>query len=290
MHDGSRPFVIDAHTHAFPPDWVANRAPLLEQDRWFAELYRAPNARMVDCAELLATMDRAGVAQAVVCGWPWADPALCREHNDYLAEAAGTSGGRIAWLGIVAPAALGAGAEAERCLTLGARGIGELNADAQGFDLEDAMALADVTAALTLAGRPLMLHASEPVGHSYPGKGTATPDRLLAFIASQPQLPIVLAHWGGGLPFYELMPEVARISERVVYDTAASTYLYRPDVFRVVLELVGAERVLWGSDHPVLEMRRFLRRTLQEGLIPVGDQHLVLAENARRVYGLPELD
>lgn len=279
--------MIDAHTHAFPPDWVADRAPLLARDRWFGELYGSPNARMIDCTTLLEAMDRASVAQAVVCGWPWADPALCMAHNDYLAEAAAASRGRLAWLGSVAPAFPGAGTEAERCLALGASGIGELNADAQGFELTDAMSLADVATVLSLASRPLMLHASEPVGHTYPGKGSATPQRLLTLISSQPQLQFVLAHWGGGLPFYELMPEIARACERVVYDTAASTYLYRPEVFRVVLDLVGAERVLWGSDHPVLDMWRFLRRTLQEGHVPQADQHLVLAENARRVYGLP---
>ena len=47
-------------------------------------------------------MDEAGVAQAVMCGWPWADPVLCREHNDYLAaigererRAAGLVGHRL---------------------------------------------------------------------------------------------------------------------------------------------------------------------------------------------------
>ena len=84
-----------------------------------------------------------------------------------------------------------------------------------------------------------MLHASEPVGHRYPGKGTATPDRLLQVYRALPDLPVVLAHWGGGLPFYELMPEVAALTRNVVYDTAASTYLYRPAVFRTVLDVVG---------------------------------------------------
>ena len=47
----------------------------------------------------------------MVCGSPWLDPGLCREHNDYLAAAAKASNGRLAWLGIVAPASPDAGAE-----------------------------------------------------------------------------------------------------------------------------------------------------------------------------------
>ncbi|MDQ3226345.1 MAG: amidohydrolase [Chloroflexota bacterium] len=285
MADAS-PLVVDAHTHAFPPEWVADRTRHCTRDRWFGELYETPSAKMIDARELIGAMDAAGVAQAVVCGWPWADPSLCQEHNDYLADACAASAGRLAWLGVVSPAAPGAAAEIERCLTHGAAGIGELNADAQGFDVANPHVLADVASVLTGAGRPLLLHASEPVGHRYPGKGTATPDRLVDFLTVYPDLTVVLAHWGGGLPFYELMPEVAAVIHNTVYDTAASTYLYRPGVFRTVLDLVGPHRVLWGSDHPVLGMGKFLDRTRRMGGIRSDERDLVMAGNARRVYRL----
>src|SRR3712207_1683143 len=129
------PVVVDAHTHAFPPEWIADRINHCQRDRWFGELYEAPSAKMIDAGELLAAMDAAGVDSAIVCGWPWADPGLCREHNDYMAAASNASSGRLSWLGTVAPASPGADAETERCLALGASGIGELNADAQGVDL-----------------------------------------------------------------------------------------------------------------------------------------------------------
>jgi predicted TIM-barrel fold metal-dependent hydrolase len=194
------------------------------------------------------------------------------------------------WLGTVTPASPGAGAETERCLALGASGIGELNADAQGFDvtLTEPGPLADVAAALIAADRPLLLHASEPVGHRYPGKGTATPDRLLTFLAVNPDLRVVLAHWGGGLPFYELMPEVEALTRNVVYDTAASSYLYRPGVFRTVLDVVGGNRVLWASDHPVLGMGRFLQRTRRMADIRPEELKPVMGGNARRVYRLDD--
>lgn len=244
---------------------------------------------MVGAQELLETMDEAGVTQAVMCGWPWRDPAHCRAHNDYLAKASRESAGRLAWLGIVNPAEPEAAAEVERCLSLGASGIGELNADAQGFSLDTASSFTDVATVLGAADRPAMLHASEPLGHHYPGKGTATPERLLQFVRAYPELTVVFAHWGGGLPFYELMPEVAATTGHVLYDTAASTYLYRPAVFRAVLDVVGPERVLWGSDHPVLGMRRFLRRTLRDAKMTDHELHRVLAGNAARVYHLPEI-
>jgi predicted TIM-barrel fold metal-dependent hydrolase len=282
------PLIVDAHTHAFPPEWIADRVNHCRRDRWFGNLYEAPSAKMIDAIELISAMDSAGVAQAIACGWPWLDPGLCREHNDYLADAAATSNGRLAWLGIVAPASLDAAAETERCLALGASGIGELNVDAQGVDIAHPGLLADVAAVLLAADRPLLLHASEPVGHRYPGKGTATPDRLLSFLAANPDLRVVLAHWGGGLPFYELMAEVAALTRNVVYDTAASSYLYRPGVFRTVLDIAGRERVLWASDHPVLGMGKFLQRTRRLAAIQPDERALVMGDNARRVYRLDD--
>jgi predicted TIM-barrel fold metal-dependent hydrolase len=282
------PVVVDAHTHAFPPEWVADRVNHCRRDRWFGDLYEAPSAKMIDAVELMSAMDGAGVALAIVCGWPWLDPGLCREHNDYLAAASRASMGRLAWLGIVAPASPDAAHETERCLALGASGIGELNADAQGVDIVQPGLLADVANVLIAADRPLLLHASEPVGHRYPGKGTATPDRLLTFLAANPDLRVVLAHWGGGLPFYELMPEAAALTQNVAYDTAASSYLYRPGVFRTVLDIAGRERVLWASDHPVLGMGKFLERTRQLTAIRSDERTLLMGDNARRVYRLDD--
>lgn len=283
--------VVDAHTHVFSPEVLGNRARFTGHDLWFEHLYTNPNSLLITADDLLASMDEAGVAQAVLCGFPWHDLAICRDHNAYMHEAARESGGRLTWLATV-PAAGGAAAaaEVERCLGLGAAGVGELNADAQRFDLLAPVSLAAVVEVCVTRDRPLMLHATEPVGHQYPGKGTATPDRLLAFLQVFPELRVVLAHWGGGLPFYELMPEVAAATARVVYDTAASTYLYRPAVFRAVLDVVGPERVLWGSDHPVLNLSRFLRRTRKLAGLRPEEAGPVLGDNARRVYGLPPVD
>lgn len=278
--------IVDAHTHLFAPEVLADRAGYQRRDAWFEHLYANPRAVLVAAEALLASMDEAGIAQAVVCGFPWRDLGLCREHNAYLAEVTGRSNGRLVWLAAVPPhQGEPAAVEAERCLGAGAIGLGELNADAQGFDLAEPRTLRPVIEVCVAANRPVMLHASEPVGHAYAGKGTATPDRLLRFVEAFPELTVVAAHWGGGLPFYELMPEVAAAAARIVYDSAASTYLYRFQVFRTVLDIVGPERVMFASDYPVLRQERFLRRVLDAGL-QEEEMAQVLGGNARRVYGL----
>jgi predicted TIM-barrel fold metal-dependent hydrolase len=128
-------------------------------------------------------------------------------------------------------------------------------------------------------------HSSEPVGHSYPGKGMATPGVLFNFIGSLDDLPVVCAHWGGGLPFYTLMPEVRTALENVYFDTAASPFLCREEVFPQVLNLVGMDRVLFGSDFPVMPASRLLAQIDSAG-IPEESKQAVLSGNARRLLGL----
>jgi len=279
--------VIDAHTHLFPPEIVRDRTVHLDRDAWFGELFASPSIVLVTPDDLIASMDNAGIEMSVVCGWPWRDMGQCRDHNDFLADVKRTYPARIAWLAAVNPASAGASIEIERAVGLGASGIGELNADAQGFRWEQTNDLADSMAACVHANIPVLIHCTEPAGHAYPGKGAATPERILRFLEANPELRVVAAHWGGGLPFYELMPEVAQLTRNVVYDSAASTYLYRFDVFPVVERLVGSARMVFGTDYPLLKQRAFLNKVFASG-IPDRSLSDVVGGAAMRVFGIGE--
>ena len=277
--------VIDGHVHVFPDDVRLTRASYLERDGWFAELYSPVSAKLASTGELIASMDSCGVDRAILCGFPWRHAEMCRLHNAYMAESAAAFPDRLSWLGIVSPHEGGA-TEAAWCLANGAVGIGELNADAQGFRWTDAELLAPLIGTCGEAGRPMLVHGSEPVGHRYPGKGTATPDQLVALAATASELDIVAAHWGGGLPFYELMPEVKATLSRVVYDCAATSYLYALDVFPTVLGLVGARKVMFGSDFPVLGQSRLLAKVAALPWASAEDAEEVLAGTAGRLFGV----
>ncbi len=278
--------IVDAHTHLFAPEIIRDRGPYCARDAWFGELYASPRIVFVTPEDMIASMDAAGIVMSVVCGWPWSDMGLCREHNDFLHEVQRRYPDRIAWLAIVNPASPEAPAEVERAIGLGAVGVGEFNADAQGFSWERHGQLAAAIETCREADVPILMHCSEPVGHAYPGKGTATPEKILNFLEAYPELRVVAAHWGGGLPFYELMPEVARLTANVTYDSAASTYLYRFDVFPVANRLIGEGRAMFGTDFPLLKQGVFLDRVLRSGLAETALPGL-LGATADRVFGLP---
>jgi predicted TIM-barrel fold metal-dependent hydrolase len=128
-------------------------------------------------------------------------------------------------------------------------------------------------------------HSSEPVGHTYQGKGDTRPETLWRFITQYPDVTIVCAHWGGGLPFYALMPEVAEALKNVYFDTAASPFLYDAGVFEVVAGLVGAQKILLGSDYPLLKASR-LTRQVQESGLPDADRSAIMGRNGARLLGL----
>ena len=277
--------IIDAHVHIFPPSMIAKQDVLLTKDPWFGEAFGHPSARMRTIEELIHSMDRAGVDISIVVGWPWFSNDFCAEHNTYLADAASRWPDRIRWLGIVNPSAPGADAEITRCIALGANGFGEINADGQGFSWQEREQYERALTLVVAAGLPLMCHTTEPVGHRYPGKGYAHPQDILKAIEAIPDLKWVLAHWGGGLPFYELMPEVKLSCLNVAYDSAATSYLYNSSVFRRVIELVGVEKVVFGSDWPVLAQGKLIQR-IRDLNLTQAELEAVLGGNAARIYGI----
>ena len=278
--------IIDFHVHVYPPSFQRRREELCKADATFGSLFSSANARMASAPELVRDMDEAQVDAAVIMGIGWANQDMARESNDYILQATQEHPSRLVGFCSVNPAwGEDALKEVERCARLGARGVGELHPDTQGLDIADRGVMAPLMEVSRELGLVVLTHASEPVGHQYPGKGKTTPDKLWTFIQSFPDSTIVCAHWGGGLPFYALMPEVAGSLTNVYFDSAASPFLYKPSVFEAAVDLLGAEKVLLGSDYPLLPQRRLLAQMEESPLTP-REKDLILGDNAKRLLGL----
>ena len=251
--------IIDSHCHILPADFGSRHDELAARDATYAALFPKAGARFADVEMLLRDMAAAGVDHAVAMGFGWTDRNLASEVNDYLIRAAAANPDRITAFASVNPSwGDEAVHEAQRCLDAGARGIGELHADSQRFDVTDASEMRPLMTLLRSRNAPVVVHASEPVGHQYPGKGSSTPDRLLRFAENFPDNRMIFAHLGGGLPFYAAMPEVYETLRNVWYDTAALPYLYRPSAIDAVATTIGHDRLLFGTDYPLLTHRRVI--------------------------------
>ena len=285
--DGAEsPMIVDCHAHIFPDEVRRDRQRYAGKDPAFGELYTDEKAKMVGMEELIRAMDEAGVDKAVACGFPWSDSALCAAGNDYILEGMRRFPERIIGFACIQPNDRNkAVEEAERCISLGMRGIGELACYPPAHGSYDIDSLRPICEILRSADLPLMLHSNEMVGHWYPGKCTITLKSIYDFIRAFPGLRVILAHWGGGFFFYELMPEVATAAGRTWYDTAASPFLYRRKIYAVAVSIVGADRILFGSDYPLIRPERYIQEMEDSGL-GEEERRKILGQNIMHLLNL----
>jgi predicted TIM-barrel fold metal-dependent hydrolase len=280
--------VIDFHTHIFPSWLREKRDEYIKRDPCFSLLYSQPQAKIVTAEELLASMDEAGIELSVVINIGWVGHELCVKTNDYILDSVSRYPTRFVGFCAIQPGAGDAAiAELERCSKAGAKGIGELRSDVQGFDLADKKTMKPLVDAALKYDLIFLTHSSEPVGHEYSGKGSITPDVLYSFITNFPNLKIVCAHWGGGLPFYALMPEVAKALSNVFFDTAATVFLYKPEIFKQMSHIISSDKILFGTDYPLMHQNRVLAQ-IQSSQLPEEDKARILGANAQKLLHLDE--
>jgi hypothetical protein len=231
-------------------------------------------------------MDANGVDRSVVFGFPWQNPELFKMHNDCIMAAVQNHPGRLIGFGCFDPLVRDATREAERCLDGGLSGIGELAFYRSGLDDEALDRLAPVMELCRDRGRPVLIHTNEPIGHAYPGKTPVTLAQIYRLVKRFAGVTIVLAHWGGGLFFFNLLKkEVKEALSNVYVDTAASPFLYDPGIYAVAAQTVGVEKVLFGSDYPLLPPNRYFKE-MEDGGLSSKDRALICGLNAARILGV----
>ncbi len=278
--------IVDVHTHIFPPSICRDRQACFEGEEAFRLLYDSPRSRLVDAENLIAAMDAQGVDVSVTFGFPWKDAKRFKLHNDYVLESAARFPDRLIGMCCMDAAAPQAAAEVERCLDAGLSGAGELAFYEGGIDEEAIRRLEPIMRLCEDRGAPVMIHTNEPVGHLYPGKTENTLAQIYALCSVFPGNKIILAHWGGGIFFYRLLKkEVREKLANVYYDTAASPFLYGPEIYPVAIAAAGADRILLGTDYPLIGPKRYFA-DLESAGITDENRTLICGQNASALFGL----
>ena len=259
--------IIDFHTHIFPQTIRDNREQLFPTEPSFKLLYQSAKSRLIGAGELIHTMDQNRVDKSVVFGFPWKSPAAFIPHNDYILAMMQKYPNRLIGLGCFEPSGEAAVAEAERFIAAGGSGIGELAFYETGVDRNALDRLVPIMELCAGQDLPVLIHTNEPVGHHYHGKTPITLAQIYRLIKRFPANKIVLAHWGGGLFFYGLMKkEVKESLCNVYFDTAASPYLYDSRVYQIAEQTVGIDKILFGSDYPLLPPAAYFKGRRLAGL------------------------
>ena len=288
--------VIDSHVHLYSPELNADPAGWAAahgEPHWGTLATRSrKNGRPVQSFpgvdELLTAMDAAGVGRAVLLGWYWEKPETCVWQNRFYAACVRAHPDRLSAFATLHPAAGREAtlAEVRRAQGEGLIGLGELSPHSQGFAVEDSV----FGAVLALADElrlPVNLHVTDPESRPFPGRIATPAADFLQLARAFPATTFILAHWGGMLPMRE---SALKKLANVYYDTAASPLMYDPTVWSRATSLVGADRVLFGSDFPLnlyprLDERPVMARLVDEARA-AGMADGVMGQNAARVLGL----
>ena len=295
--------IIDVHAHLYPPEvagdpaaWAAGR----NEPHWAALCTRRrsdgrPVQGFPTMHQMLQEMDADGVDQAVLLGWYWERPETCVWQNRFYADCLRRHPDRFAAFATFHPAAGAAAVAAEirRAHADGLIGLGELSPHSQHYRVDNPVFAAALEIAVELK-MPVNLHAADPRGKSYPGRVGTPLEEFIGLARAHPRTTFILAHWGGGLPFWETTPAVRRDLAHVFYDTAASPLIYDDRIWRATLDVVPAEKVLLGSDYPLILYPKVEAKPGWGGLIAesaaaglaAGEQKALLAGNATRLLGL----
>ncbi|MDD2370947.1 MAG: amidohydrolase family protein [Firmicutes bacterium] len=276
---------VDFHIHVTPDDLIRDYRSIYDKEPYWALLSESPINKFANGEAVIADLDSSGFDVGVVTGFSFRDLGLCRYVNDYTIELVRKYPGRIKGMMAISPKEKGFEAEFVRCIEAGLVGVGEMFLSGQGVDPFRRDDLAGLMGLAKEVDVPIVIHSNEPVGHDYVGKVEVTPKEICNIALDFPDNKLVFAHFGGGLPFYELMREIGSGLSNVFYDTAAGIYLYRPEVFRVLREIGILDKILFGSDFPLLSIVRYKSYFEKSGLNS-DELDQILGENACRLLNL----
>jgi predicted TIM-barrel fold metal-dependent hydrolase len=278
--------IIDFHTHIFPSFFRNERNRFFPREPAFKSLYSTPESKLLGREDLLKNMDKEGIHRSVIFGFPWEKEDHFQRHNDYIIESVEQRPDRFIGFCCFSPQSPEGSKEAERCLGLGLSGVGELALYDSDKPFRKNDFFPNIMEICLKHDVPLLLHVNEPVGHQYPGKVRMSLNDLYFFLKEYPLNHIILAHWGGGLFFFGLMKkEVEEVLTHVWFDTAASPFLYRPDIYKVAGEIVGYDKILFGSDFPLLKPERYFEEMRSAGL----SEHQIEEITGKNAEGLLRL-
>ena len=234
---------------------------------------------------LIQSMDENRIDLSVVFGFPWRTPALLERHNGYVLDAAAKFPDRLLPLACLDLFSQRCVEKAEKVLLDGVRGFGELAVYTAGGNMDRVLDNFKQIAVLCREKDLVLLaHANEPVGHQYPGKAPFGLDFYYDMARAAAGATLILAHWGGGLFFFELLKQHdPGLFANIYYDTAASPFVYRSDIFRVATQVVGSNKILFGSDYPLISPNRYFKEMKQSGL---RDHEIdyISGKNAARIF------
>ena len=260
--------IIDVHTHIFPEKIAAKAVASI------GEFYNLPMTGTALASDLDREERAHGVERNLIFSTA-TTPHQAASINSFIHEQCVQYPAFIGF-GTLHPEMEGPFAEIERICALGLRGV-KFHPDFQNFNIDDERMI-PVYRRIAEYHLPVLFHMGDlRYDHSHP-------ERLARVLDKIPELRVIAAHFGG----YSVWDEAVRLlaGSQAYYDTSSSLMFLEPAHVRDLIDALGTDRMLFGTDFPMWKIGEELDRFFALGLSEE-DNRKILAGNFLRAF--PEM-
>jgi len=257
--------VIDIHAHAFPANIAEKAAKAL------GEFYHFTVENEASCDALAESAKAAGVEKVIIHSTATV-PRQVKDVNNFLKSCESEL---FIPFGSIHPNYDEIEKELDRICMLGLKGL-KLHPDFQEFDADEKKAIR-IYKAWEKTSLPLLIHGGDPV------REYSLPQKIARIKDYCPDMVVIVAHLGG----YRRLEEADKylIGKDFYIDTSSSLwYIPKQDVVSIIRKH-GADRVLFGTDYPVVKHTEELERFYNLGLTEEENEK-ILYSNAKRLLRL----
>ncbi len=225
--------IIDSHAHIFP-NRIANKASTN-----IGNFYNISMGYDGTLETLFRCGDECGIDKYVVQSVATTENQV-ESINEFITKSVENHKDKLIGFATLHPDSNNIEKQVNDAIKMGLKGI-KLHPDFQQFNIDgkDAFKIYEV-----IEGRlPLLIHTGDHrTQYSKPAKLATVLDRF-------PKLDVIAAHFGGWSEWEDGALELAL--KRVYVDTSSSMYAFKPYQIRELIDIFGADFVLFGSDYPM---------------------------------------
>ena len=256
--------IFDFHTHAYPEKVASKSVDFLNQ---YYKITCQGDGTMDD---LLRSAQDGGVSDLLVHAVA-TKPRQVENVNSWIAEHIKE---HVYGFGTIHPGYEQIEQELLRIRSLGLLGL-KLHPDFQGYFVDDPSM--DIVYASIAGKMPVLVHSGDEASEF------SSPKRLAHVIDRYPKLTVIAAHLGGYSQWAEAEQYI--IGRDCYIDTSSSLWAIPPEKAMALIRRHGVDKVLFGTDYPLVHHREEVARFMALGLTDE-EMDKILFENARRLLAL----
>lgn len=268
--------IIDSHCHIFPEKIAQKATDSIDIFYQISETGVINGCGFVGTAKtLLRQCDATGVSKCLVTSVA-TTPHHAQSINTFISQEVALFPERFIGFGSLHPESETLREDAEHLAELGLKGV-KLHPDIQNFKVDDPKVI-EILKLCNEKKLPVLLHTGDS------RYDNSNPDRVEKILKMFPNLTIIGAHFGGW-SIWDKAPEILCKYKNFYVDTCSSFYALSKERAREIIELYGADRVIFGTDFPMWRQEDELKFLFSLGLSD-RELEMILSKNLAKILNI----